>query len=98
MKTKVRFGSIGIGESFEWGGRSLVKDGDRTAVSRTPKSNFVFASKDMVTISETDIDDDDEVYNGFGFVPSGTTHDPQDLYDAYVYNTAGSDNIKDRCN
>lgn len=94
MKTKVRFGSLVTGQSFEWGGKSLVKDGERTATSMSPRVNFVFSAKDMVTVTEPDIDEDDEdmLHNGFGCVSGG---DPQDLYDAYVY---GSSSISDRCN
>ncbi len=100
MKIKVRFGSLALGQSFEWGGKSLVKDGDRTALSITPRNNFVFSSKDMVIITEPDIDenDDDMLHNGFGFISGGSYPDPQDLYDAYVYQNSGKDVVKDKCN
>jgi hypothetical protein len=105
VKTKVRFGSLELGQSFEWSGKSLVKDGDRTAKSITPKLDFVFSPKDMVTITEPDIpeDDDDMLHNGFGCISGGAASDPQDLYDAYVYDAyvyqnVKRDSIQDRCN
>lgn len=100
MKQKQRFGNLNLGEKFEWGGKSLVKDGERTATSMSPRANFVFSPKDVVTVTEPDVaeDDDDMFHDGFGCISGGIVSDPQDLYDAYVYHTAGSDNIKDRCN
>lgn len=96
MKAKKRFGELGIGDSFEWGGKTLVKDGVRTASAKTPKMDFVFTSRDMVTVGEPeDIDDDDFVYTGFGCIPDETN--AVDLFDAYDRGDDDS-SLRDKCN
>ena len=107
MKKKVRFGELKEGDSFEWGGKSLTKDGMRNATSLSPRTQFVFATRDMVTVNVPDTEDDDwddMIVPGIGFVGGGAISsaddddavNPQDLYDAYVYNATGSS--RDKCN
>ena len=96
MKTKKRFGELVIGESFEWGGKTLVKDGVRTATSITPKMDFVFTTKDMVTIEESVEEDDDDLMYGFGNIMGGSATAGIDLFDAY---DRGDDSpLQDKCN
>lgn len=97
MKAKKRFGELGIGESFEWGGKTLVKDGVRTATSITPKMDFVFTSKDMVTIDESKEDnDDDDLMYGFGNIMGGASPAGVDLFDAY--DRGDDSSLQDKCN
>lgn len=112
MKKKVRFGDLGLGDSFEWGGKILKKDGNRTAAGISPRASFVFSVKDLVMVEVTDTDDsDDYLVPGIGYVGSSAPSsqdaiDPQDLYDAYFNGTLGSSNTaapsqplsKDKCN
>lgn len=95
MKTKKRFGELGIGDSFEWGGKTLIKDGTRTASASSPKMDFVFTTKDMVTIDEPE-DDEDSFYNGFGCISGGAQPHTIDLFDAYVRDDDSS--VRDKCN
>ena len=105
MQKKVRFGELKIGDSFEWGGKSLTKDGTRNATSLSPRTQFLFATRDMVTVNVPDVSDDDwddMIVPGIGFVGGGVSSsadavNPQDLYDAYVYNVTGSSSV-DKCN
>lgn len=85
MKHKCRFGSLNVGDSFEWCGKTLVKDGDRTAKAQSPKTDFIFAAKDMVTVILPDDQEEDMCHDGFGCISPGVVTDPQDLYDAYIY-------------
>lgn len=104
MKKKVRFGSIDIGNDFDWKGRTLKKDGNRTASSIVPRSSFIFSSTDVVLIDSVeendDVDDEYENYlvQGMGYI-GGSSPDPQDLMDSYLYNSGGSQSSsKDTCN
>ena len=105
MQKKVRFGELKIGDSFEWGGKSLTKDGTRNATSLSPRTQFLFATRDIVTVNVSDDDCDDMIVPGIGFVSGGGVSssddddavNPQDLYDAYVYNVTGSSSV-DKCN
>lgn len=105
MKKKVRFGSIDIGNDFDWKGRTLRKDGNRTASSIVPRSSFIFSSTDVVlidSVEENDVDDEYENYlvQGMGYIGgSSSSSDPQDLMDSYLYNSDGShSSSEDTCN
>lgn len=112
MKKKVRFSDLDLGDSFEWGGKTLKKDGNRTATGISPRASFVFSIRDMVTIEVPDTDDsDDYLVPGIGYIGSAAPSsqdaiDPQDLYDTYFNGIHGSTNTatpsqplsKDKCN
>ena len=106
MKAKVRFGDLSMGEVFEWSGKSLKKDGTRTATATSPRSSFIFSSRDMVTIDVPDDDiDEDYMVPGIGYL--GTVApcnpDPIDSFDPYdtYFSGSGSGSYssnKDKCN
>lgn len=87
MKAKKRFGELGIGDQFEWAGKTLRKDGVRTATVLSPHQSFVFSNRDMVQIDCPEDVEDDFLVPGIGLVKAPGLINPQDLYDAYFPNT-----------
>mgnify|MGYP000869664804 CR=1 FL=1 len=89
MKKKIRFSDLSVGDQFEWAGKTLRKDGVRTATVLSPHQSFVFSNRDMVQIDCPEDVEDDFFVPGIGLVkaPDPNPIDPQDLYDAYFQNT-----------
>lgn len=79
VKQRVRFGSIKIGDSFEWNNRSFKKDGNQSAFSLIPRGSFIFNLKDLVTIDAPEV-----MLSEFDYIPSCQPKNPQDYFDDYI--------------
>ena len=98
---KEKFGNLMIGDQFEWGNRSCVKDGPRTAKSFSPREEKQNNTKDIVNViikKESKIETDSGlVQNGFGYVGDPSRVDEDDQQSVYDFYAAGS-SVKDKCN